>query len=750
MTSRARTNAIGTVLTFVLAALAALPLVLVIAPAPREALYGDPGDPYGTLAQLEDMVEALDGAETTPRVGLVQPLIDGPAALLARHVGVVAAYDALLILSFPVAAVLGYVAARAAAASCRGAVLAGLLFAYSPWHLAHAREHLDQSQVGPAALVVWAVLLLVRRPGAARALLVVGTLVLAGLVNGYLPLLLLPIVVAGLFAVIVDRTGGRGPALATLVAVGGATIAVGATWVDVPRYRRALASNTHGVQALSELYRYSARPIEYLRPSTQHPLFGRVARDALARSAHGSSAVEQTLTLGYTPIALSLLGLGYSLRRPGWRRRGGLVLVVGATLALWLSLPPELGGGLWIQSAFPWMRAVARFALLVQLVVAVLAGVGAGRLGRPGFAVAVVLCLCEYAYLPAAHRVEPRAVSAFLEARAKAVADYPVTPNRYLRLWRSIGDVAVRGRRDLSELDAHDLDPGAARRLASSGVSHIVIHDDRAVPEGFRVVAVHDGHRVAEVVAPPAPVVLRVRAGFDAPEPDGRWLVGDRGVVRLDPGPGLDRIEGTLVFNALSPARARTLVVRADGDVRELEISAAELTMEVPLDVPEGGLNVVLEVWPPGQAGDASHRRDDPRQLAVLFRSIGFESRVLHHRGLSWSYGRGFHRVEPGGRRWLAGEAQLDVTGLPGQLAFEVTSFATDRQLTIACDDRELATYQVQVSRWRPIRLGLPECASVRLTGERPVRIADLEEVDDDRVVTVAIRALRLEASDPP
>ncbi len=87
-----------------------------------------------------------------------QPVTDVTGALLARASGPVAAYNWLVLLSFPLSAAAAYLLARHLALSRAGATLAAMAYAFSPFHLAHAayHPHIAQTQWMPLYfLALW-------------------------------------------------------------------------------------------------------------------------------------------------------------------------------------------------------------------------------------------------------------------------------------------------------------------------------------------------------------------------------------------------------------------------------------------------------------------------------------------------------------------------------------------------------------------------------------------------------------------
>src|SRR5207342_1169008 len=75
------------------------------------------------------------------------PVTDLAGALLARLSGGVAAYNWLVLLSFPLSAAAAYLLARHLTLSRAGATVAAMAFAFSPFHVAHAAYHPHIAQI---------------------------------------------------------------------------------------------------------------------------------------------------------------------------------------------------------------------------------------------------------------------------------------------------------------------------------------------------------------------------------------------------------------------------------------------------------------------------------------------------------------------------------------------------------------------------------------------------------------------------
>src|SRR5512141_1776218 len=131
------------------AAVSALALVLTLAiaapvlRAPSDRIFG-----METVGRHHDPFTVMEqfGRPIAPGV-YWQPLTDVPGALLARAWGPVAAYNWLVLLTFPLSAAAAYLLARHLTLSPASAAIVATAFAFSPFHLAHAAYHPHIAQV---------------------------------------------------------------------------------------------------------------------------------------------------------------------------------------------------------------------------------------------------------------------------------------------------------------------------------------------------------------------------------------------------------------------------------------------------------------------------------------------------------------------------------------------------------------------------------------------------------------------------
>lgn len=291
---------------------------------------------------------------------------------------------------------------------------AGLIFTFSPYHLAHLLGHMQliSLQWLPFyALFLWRGL---QRAAAGRATWRDGIkaglfLVLVALCDWYylfycllLTALALGWVLAPLLWRVV-RGGDRPPGqrvwqIVSVPLISGALFALVLGPLLVPMVREAQAFSFM-VPPASESIRLSADLLAFVTPSGFHPLWGQAVR-AWADRTFTSSFSEYTVFAGFATLGLAAAG--------AWRGgRGGRFWLAVTLLFFVLALGPVLhvagqtvvlpGGGqvtlpyAWLYDALPLMRisrSVSRFAVMVMLGLSVLAGLGMAWLsirlaGRP-------------------------------------------------------------------------------------------------------------------------------------------------------------------------------------------------------------------------------------------------------------------------------------------------------------------------------------------------------------------------------
>ena len=359
----------------------------------------------------------------TPANGLLAlPLID--------TFGVVAAHTLVFLASFVLTATSMAALALKLTGSRAGALLAGFLFAFSPYRLAHG-YHLNLLSLETVPLFAWAFLAFLARPRWATAL-VSAALAAASyylcLVYGSFVWLLAAVL--ALHALV----SGKTRLSADLVGRGAGMAALSALFL-LPALIPALA------EAVVEPYyfdpvdqRFSADLASWITPSLQHPLWGGYTMKVYQHFP--GVLAEWTTYVGFT--VLVLVAAAWTLRRTEAVGRWFTVAAVFAVLASGPTLQ-FLGRDLGVPLPYRLFKLVpvlnslrepSRFAALVTLATSVLAAYGVKALGRRTAgewrvaAVAFALALIEF--LPTPLPTTSAVVPAFLHQLAREPGDFAV------------------------------------------------------------------------------------------------------------------------------------------------------------------------------------------------------------------------------------------------------------------------------------------------------------------------------------
>jgi len=278
------------------------------------------------------------------------------------------------------------------------AFVAGVIFTFSPFHMAHLLGHM---QVMSLEWIPFYLLYLLRseaqrrrgQPWLRSALFAGFFLTLVGLCDWYFVLYLFFFT-----ALFLGWTWARSPLRAWLPAlfpplVAGGVLLLLLSPVLIPMVREA-TQFSFMVRPTSDLYTLSASLLDFLVPNRLHTLFRPASLSWPGNQIAPVS--ERTISIGYVALALALVTLWR--RSAGWRfwvlcALGFLLLALGprwhfgnitaadvpaATTTMTEWTPFAL-----LNTVVPFMRisrSVSRYALMVQLSVAVLAGLGLATL----------------------------------------------------------------------------------------------------------------------------------------------------------------------------------------------------------------------------------------------------------------------------------------------------------------------------------------------------------------------------------
>jgi len=534
---------------FALALILTLVIGLPVMRAPSARLFGMEivgrhHDPFTAIEQFGRPLRDLIGGVYS------QPFTDVPGALIARATGPVAAYNWLVLLTFPLSAVAAYLLARQLLIGVAGSTIAAVAFAFSPFHFGHAayHPHIAQTQWIPLYFIALWRCLDDSTPSALGLLAcaVVGA-ALSNFYAGLITATITPVAIAGHYLFMSGREGSRrrlALTVAMLVAVG--FLGLGYAWYAAHGVVVNRAAFAFGRE---DLFRYSAKWWGYLVPPVENPLLGSFASRIWNRAGVHVGLLEQQVSLGWGLVGLALAGTFAWPRRD--RRESALsaipMLVSVAVIALICSLSPErtIGGVTFVRPSaalyaiVPMFRAYARFGVVVQLMVALLAGIGSQWLWQSGSRARRIACVSlltltagEYAVWPPdlSRDVLPTSAHRWVadqRIRIRALDCAPLTPESESITWLSGYRVALGGGwfEDCTE-------PHLAGKLAAAGYTHLIVRRStsegvwfasRGTPDGLqRVAQFADGDVLA--VSAGTPLVYTARfAAFYPREYNTSW-----------------------------------------------------------------------------------------------------------------------------------------------------------------------------------------------------------------------------------
>ena len=641
---------------------AAMLLTLVLAAgvlhAPSERIFGAEivgrhHDPFTVMQQFAHPMS----------LGLYsQPLTDLTGATIARVTGAVAAYNWVVLLTFPLSAMGAYLLARHLALAPPAALFAALLFAFSPFHVAHAayHPHVAQTQWLPLYLLaLWRCMDRATAPAVAMLAAAAAAVTLSNFYGGLIAAVMTPIAVAAYwYGRARFAPCARRQLLATVAALGALAIAgVVFVWRAAPLVMTDPAALAF---ARDELFRYSAKWWSYLVPPVAHPWLGAGARRIWRASNVTVGLLEQQVSLGWSVIGLALIAIfgwvaawapwrvGVAAHRssadPGERMLVPMLCAI-AFVALLCSLSPErtVFGVVFtrpsalLYAIVPMFRSYARFGAIVQLMAALLAGLGVSRLltlktrtAYAACAVLMILAVAEYAVAPAAlsrdtlpteaHRWVMRQASA-----SRAFDCAPLDAGSASVAWLTDGRIALADR-------AHDdcAEPQLAARLGASGFTHLIVRDtwerrwlrDHGGGDGLRLDASFAGADLFSI-RPREHVYTAAMDGFWPREHGGgatwRWMSGDASWTIVTPAP---QPHVTLEIEMHAFHVARELRVRLDQEPEQtLEVAAKPHAYRIgPLALSAGPHLLTFHSAAPATPADQIIGNGDRRALSF---SIG-------------------------------------------------------------------------------------------------------------------------------
>jgi hypothetical protein len=391
----------------------------------------------------------------------------------------------------------------------------------------------------------------------------------------------------------------------------------------------------------ADLFLYSAKWWSYLVPPVAHPLLGATALRVWADAGVREGLVEHQLSLGLGIVALGLIAIYRWLvrdRQPASLARVPVLILVAMT-ALVCSLSPERTIGAFtfvrpsalLYSVVPMFRAYARFGVVVQLMAALLAGVGVDYLRRTGTRRAQIVCLVlgalalgEYAVAPSAlwRDVLPTTAHRWVTrqpGQVRVLDCMPLDQESESVQWLTGDRVTLQGS---STSDCKE--PNLSQKLAAIGYTHLLVRRDTAdgewfaehpAPDGLLVAANFDDGQVFAVTAHTPAIYTATMTDVFRRERDAewtwRWMGADAAwtIVNTRVRP----IVAALDLEMSAFDRPRRMELRLDGrSVQTLVVEPSRRVYQIgPLTVPPGDHELVFHpAEPPTVAGDVIHNGD--------------------------------------------------------------------------------------------------------------------------------------------
>lgn len=309
-----------------------------------------------------------------------EPLTLGFGRLLAGLTNHFVAFNLVILVSFPLAGLTTYWLAKYLTKNSLPAFLAGLIFAFSPYHFWQSYTHVNLSQIQwlPVFLLAW--LIFLRWPQLKNFLFLLLSYLLVfftSFIYGYFAAVLSGLVLVAdyLFR---RKTHGQPYSFQFKVFVAAFfTVALG---MGGYYHRLFLVPGTGQVPVVREgrdiahALALSARLWDYFLPAPDHPWWGKYF-DEIRQLSSSPLKPESILYLGFVPLLLATLAI-YRYWRKRKIAREFFILIFLALAFFWLSLPPSFSPSYLLFLIFPSYRVFSRFAVIVLLAVSLLSACG--------------------------------------------------------------------------------------------------------------------------------------------------------------------------------------------------------------------------------------------------------------------------------------------------------------------------------------------------------------------------------------
>jgi len=411
------------------------------------------------------------------------------------------------------------------------ALLAGIFYAFCPYHFIRSWQHLGLAQIQFIPLYLLLLLRLRDDPCRKNLLLAsLGLFLVSCFDFYYFYFMVICTLFFLLFIVLRDtralkwKAGGYVLLALFLGGLVSCLPLLPSRKTVITGYRQDKTSAWSMKKPFDDLFAQSARPLSYFLPATVHPVFGGFTENFAGTSLYGISLTEHTLYLGWIPLILAIFAIKKrkKLSCAGSGAQGAdnfhpRFFIFLALIAWLFSQPPwwEIGPlkilmpSFFMYKIFPMFRAYCRFGIVVMLAVAALAAYAVplilGRLRSYRTRIILVVLIAAFSLFefwswPPQKIIDTSQVPEvyyWLKSKPSGVviAEYPLdldSPGELYKFYQTVHNkkminasvpgspVNLRARKivNLSE-------PQTAQILRQMGVKYVLVHFDGYLGSGL-------------------------------------------------------------------------------------------------------------------------------------------------------------------------------------------------------------------------------------------------------------------------
>jgi len=384
-----------------------------------KAVYGYPGDNFGYIytmwwwkyAKVNNLSfnyipfqEAPVGAPVSSGPGTIAFL--WPTYALTWVFDEVTSFNLSLLLTFPLTGLFTYLLAYKVTKNKAASFLAGLVFAFSPYHIWKSYNHLDLSMIHWFPLYFWGFFNLLEKKTLKSGVLsglFYSLIILTNFYYAYFAFFAtLMLGVVWILRDLRDRKqklnflSGYLPS-----AVGFSLLPIAvALLIVLPSVNQMKTVNSERQgdlfkRPLENLIYTSGRPWDYLLPSEDHPVFGKISKQIYTRittlsndwKTQSTYVHEKTAFVGYFSLFFSLFAFVLFTRKK-LKNQFLVPLIVTIFGLVLLAAPPYIYiGGIkilfpsyFLYQIFPMFRAYSRLGVLATLFVSIIGAIGFSHL----------------------------------------------------------------------------------------------------------------------------------------------------------------------------------------------------------------------------------------------------------------------------------------------------------------------------------------------------------------------------------